>query len=178
MSRGSRGSVWSNAVDAAKIEGMCLEFGVATGSSIDTLATLTNSKWYGFDSFKGLPEAWYDQPVGGFACDVPSCGPNVELVIGLFQDTLDNFLISHLEKVSILHIDCDIYSSTKFVLDRLKDRIVPGTVIIFDELKGYPEWEEHEHKAFMEFLDATGLSYEELAQFANTTFAVKITNKT
>lgn len=169
-----RDHVWKTAVDAAILDGLKLEFGVATGSSIRALSSLTNSKWYGFDSFKGLPEAWHTEQVGGFACDVPECGENVELVIGLFQDTLDDFLKDHKEIVSILHIDCDIYSATKFVFDRLRDRILPGTIIIFDELKGYNGWEDHEYKAFMEFLDITKLSYEELAQSAGTVFAVKI----
>jgi hypothetical protein len=172
-----RGYVWKAAIDVAKIEGLNLEFGVATGISINALSNLTNSKWYGFDSFKGLPEAWHDQHVGGFACAVPSCGPNVELVIGLFQDTLDKFLEDHEGVISILHIDCDIYSSTKFIFDRLKDRIIPGTVVIFDELKGYNGWEEHEHKAFMEFLDETQLSYEDVAESGGTVYAVKIINK-
>lgn len=169
-----RDPVWKTAVDAITLDGLKLEFGVATGRSIRALSNLTNSKWYGFDSFKGLPEAWFDRPVGEFACPVPECGENVELVVGLFQDTLDNFLKQHPENVSILHIDCDIYSSTKFIFDRLKHRILPGTIIIFDELKGYRGWEDHEYKAFMEFLEYTGLSYEILNEAEGTVFAVKI----
>jgi hypothetical protein len=55
-----------------------------------------------------------------------------------------------------LHIDCDIYASTKEIFDNLVDNIVPGTVIVFDELYNYPGAEEHEFKAFQEFLDGTG----------------------
>lgn len=169
-----RENVWKAAVNAVTLKGLNLEFGVACGDSIKALSSMTNSKWYGFDSFKGLPEAWHIEPLGAFACDVPECGENVELIIGMFQDTLDVFLKEHKDTVSLLHIDCDIYSSTSFVLSKLKNRIVPGTVIIFDELKGYTGWEKHEYKAFMEFLDETGLSYEEL-EHSNNTHAVKIT---
>jgi hypothetical protein len=35
-------------------------------------------------------------------------------------------------------------------------RIHAGTVIVFDEYFNYPGWQNHEHKAFLEFLDASG----------------------
>jgi len=85
---------------------------------------------------------------------------NVELVVGLFQDTLDDFLKEHEEPVAYLHLDADLYSSTKFVLDKLKKRIVSGTVISFDEIRNYPEYRDHEIKAWLEFSSKTKISYE------------------
>ena len=41
----------------------------------------------------------------------------------------------------------------------LEKRIVPGTVIAFDEICDYPDYREHEMKAFAELLIRTGLSY-------------------
>ena len=61
--------------------------------------------------------------------------------------------------MAFLHVDCDLYSSASFVLTQLKDRIQPGTVIVFDEYFNYPGWRKHEHRAFVEFIDATGLSF-------------------
>jgi hypothetical protein len=61
--------------------------------------------------------------------------------------------------VSFLHIDCDLYSSTKTVLHYLGNRIRSGTVIVFDEYFNYVGWRNHEYKAFAEFIAASGLSY-------------------
>jgi hypothetical protein len=55
---------------------------------------------------------------------------------------------------AFLHVDCDLYSSTKTILESLSDRIVAGTVIVFDEYFNYPNWRSHEHKAFREFVAA------------------------
>lgn len=60
----------------------------------------------------------------------------------------------------VLHIDCDLYSSTRTVLRLLKDRIKPGCVIVFDEYFNYPGWEDKEFKAFREFISETRLAYE------------------
>ena len=53
--------------------------------------------------------------------------------------------------VAFLHLDADLYSSTRTVFDLLGDRIVPGTVIAFDEFFNYPGWREGEYRAFDEF---------------------------
>ena len=58
--------------------------------------------------------------------------------------------------IAFLHIDCDIYASAKEIFDQFVDNIVSGTVIVFDEFYDYPEAEEHEFKAFQEFLNRTG----------------------
>jgi hypothetical protein len=41
----------------------------------------------------------------------------------------------------------------------MKDLIVAGTVLVFDEYYNYPNWREHEFKAFQEFIAETGKSY-------------------
>ena len=66
----------------------------------------------------------------------------------------------HRGPISLLHVDCDLYSSTKTIFDRLNDWIVPGTIIVFDEYFNYSGWELHEFKAFQEFREANRLSYE------------------
>jgi hypothetical protein len=116
---------------------------------------------YGFDSFEGLPEHWRTGfSDGKFKLKrLPKVRRNVELIKGWFNDTLPDFLKKHNEPISFLHIDCDLYSSTRTVFEYCKDRIVSGTVIVFDDYFNYPGWENGEHKAFMEFIDATGLHY-------------------
>ena len=90
---------------------------------------------------------------------LPKVRDNVKLVKGWFNETLPPFLKEHTGKVGFLHVDCDLYSSTAFVLAQLKDWIRKGTVIVFDEYFNYPGWKQHEHKAFGEFSGETGLEF-------------------
>ena len=151
-----RFDVLRHAMAIARPEGLVLEFGVASGVTIGFLAAnMPDQKIFGFDSFKGLPEAWSDYSAGHFACEIPQVPDNVELVIGTFEQTLTSFVAQHQGAVALLHLDCDLYSSTKTVLDRLGPQIIPGTVIVLDEF-----WivTDHEQRAFNEWLAATGRS--------------------
>lgn len=150
------------AVASATVEGLALEFGVFSGRSINRIAQGRPGPVYGFDSFEGLPEEWREgYGKGRFAREgLPEVSENVELVVGWFDRTLPKFLDEHPGPVSIVHVDCDLYSSTQTVLQQLRERIVPGTIILFDEYFNYPGWEMHEFKAFKEFVDSTGLQYE------------------
>lgn len=133
-----------------------------SGRSINRIAANRPTSVYGFDSFEGLPEDWREgYSKGAFAKDaLPEVSANVELVVGWFDRTLPHFLDTHSGPVSFLHVDCDLYSSTQTVFTQLRDRIVPGTIILFDEYFNYPGWEMHEFKAFQEFVSSTGLQYE------------------
>ena len=144
--------------------GLFLEFGVGNGTSTKHLASLTSNKIYGFDSFDGLPEDWTAKhSKGHFACAVPTDMPsNVELVVGLFNESLPKFLTTHRDPVGFVHIDCDLYSGTKTVLDLLNDRLLNNTIIIFDEFYGYTGWEKHEYLAFNEFLQTYNWQYKYL----------------
>jgi Methyltransferase domain len=142
-------------------DGLLLEFGVYSGRTINHLASLESGKLYGFDSFKGLPEDWRSEfRAGAFKLqNAPAVATNVELVVGWFEDTLPGFLKAHVGPVSFLHVDCDLYSSTKTVFHYLGGRIQPGTIIVFDEYFNYVGWRNHEFKAFAEFTEASGLGY-------------------
>lgn len=153
--------------DQVTLRGAFLEMGVCTGKTINFIAALNpEQRIWGFDSFDGLPEAWLRTdlvvPQGTFRTNVEGWMPpvlhNVALVKGLFHETLPQFKEKVLKSdpIAFLHVDCDIYASTKDVFDQLVDNIVPGTVIVFDEFYNYPGSEEHEFKAFREFLDKTG----------------------
>jgi predicted O-methyltransferase YrrM len=149
-----------HALEIAPPAGLILEFGVASGRTIRHMGGLAARPIHGFDSFEGLPETWrtgFDK--GAFAQPLPAVPANVQLHKGWFSETLPAFLETTDEMVGLLHVDCDLYSSTAFVLRSLADRIRPGTVLVFDEYFNYPGWKQHEHKAFQEFIAQTGLVY-------------------
>jgi predicted O-methyltransferase YrrM len=152
------------ALKAAPQEGLYLEFGVHTGGSLRTLVEHAPSGTvFGFDSFEGLPEDWRSQFVAGtFAVeDVPEV-PGAEIVVGWFDQVLPGFLAEHPEEVAFLHLDADLYSSTKTVLDALESRLRAGTVVVFDEYFNFPGWQEHEHRAWTEFVERTGIRFDYL----------------
>jgi len=137
--RRTRLELLKDTLDKAVLGGLYLEFGVWKGFSINYIARLRpQQKFYGFDCFKGLPEDWSAfYPKGWMNLDeIPKVEKNAELVVGLFNDTLKPFLESHKEKIAYLHLDADLYSSTKYVLFTLADqnRLQRGTIIEFDEV--------------------------------------------
>jgi len=151
------------AFSRAPAEGLVLEFGVEKGASLRHLASLTPRIVHGFDSFEGLPGDWGGtrEAKGAFNLHgrLPQVPANAKLHIGWFDKTLPDFLATDSARIALLHVDCDIYSSTVTIFDCVKDRIAPGTVIVFDEYFNYPGWRNHEYKAFQEFIAATGLAY-------------------
>jgi tetratricopeptide (TPR) repeat protein len=163
---GSMIDTFKLALNAANSEGLVLEFGVRFGNSIRQIAALVDSKQivHGFDSFEGLPEIWHHEPKGSYTTkgEIPAVPSNVQLHAGWFEDTLPAFLAGHNGPVRLINIDCDIYSSTKTVLDLLSSRIVSGTVLIFDEYIGNEHWREDEFKAFQEAVIHYGWGYEYL----------------
>jgi len=163
---------------AAKVDGHYLEFGVFTGGTIRFMAKRVGGRTiHGFDSFEGLPEAWGGFNLGGGAFDVkgrlPRVPANVQLHRGWFEASLPPWLNTNAGPAAFIHIDCDLYSSTKSIFTLLRDRIVPGTVILFDEYFNFPNWERHEYKAFQEFVAERGVKYTYLA-FARQQVAVRI----
>jgi hypothetical protein len=163
-------------------EGLVMEFGVASGGSFRVILNATDRHCFGFDSFKGLPETVEGWTEGTFACEVPKFEEsNAHIVIGLIQDTLPGFLDNNAPPAAFVHIDTDIYSAAKYIFDTLYDRgrIVPGTIILFDELfnceaNSYAAWSHHEYKAFVEFGERTGLGVEFLGRRAANSYAFKI----
>ena len=165
------------ALEQCTVDGLVVEFGVYRGASLCLIADHDPRPVYGFDSFEGLPENWTTlQHKGRFslAGEAPQLErPNIVLVKGWFKDTLPQFIAQHPEPARFIHVDSDLYSSAVTVLTHLAPRIVPGTVILFDEYFNYPGWEHHEHKAFQEFVSASGLIYEYLG-FASAHYSVAV----
>lgn len=158
-------------------DGLYLEFGVNSGHSIRRIAAFTEKHIYGFDSFEGLPEAWNGLEVGHFTTDgnLPNVPNNVTLIKGWFDETIPVFKKTNADTVAFVHIDCDLYSSTKTIFDNLKNRFVNGSIIAFDEIFNYGAagagnpylWREHEYKAFCEFLEENGWSADCIGIYGN-----------
>ena len=159
-----------------------LEFGAWSGTSTRELSDARyvlghTAPLYSFDSFRGLPEDWRPAALsdlsareafaqswlrkGSFdrAGEPPFTSTprlNVEWVTGWYNTTLPAFLSAHPhENVSLVHVDCDIYSSTELVLRLLEPRLAAGVILAFDELINYPEYQQHELRALAELLVRT-----------------------
>ena len=157
-----------------------LEFGVYTGDSLRLWASLNknpSSRLFGFDSFEGLPENWVEsKPKGTFSTGgkAPDIGDSrVEFVVGLFQNSLSDFLSSYQPRNRLMiHNDSDLFSSTLYTLAVLNPVIQPGTVIIFDEFDVILD----EYRALTSYASAFMRNYRIIAAtegFAQT--AVEIT---
>ena len=175
-------SLHAHAIEQAKLNGLFLEFGVKKGVTIRQIAQMTSGTVHGFDSFQGLPEDWTGRTIrkGRFSQQgkLPRVPDKVMLHPGWFEDSLPVFVQQHKEPVAYVHIDCDLYSSTKTIFKFLADRIVPGTVIVFDEYFNYPNWQQHEYKAFQEFVAEYAIKYEYLGFLSHDScVAVKIISK-
>lgn len=165
----TREQIWHNILKDFDPQ-VCAEFGVHTGRSINFLATMApDSVFYGFDSFQGLPETWMPgREKGHFATDLNKLKfrPNVKIYNGWFNETIPIFLKeTDTTNLKFIHIDCDIYSSTKTVLTLLKDIIVRNKcVLLFDEFYNYTHYLEHEIKAFCEFVQENNINYQILGR--------------
>lgn len=121
-----------------------LEFGVFEGNSLRHWSSLNqnpDSRFYGFDSFEGLPEEWkrFDRKIEKAHFDLQGALPDIDddrvsFVPGWFQESVDPFLATFTpEHQLVVHIDADLYSSALYVLTRFNALLVPGTIVIFDE---------------------------------------------
>lgn len=145
----------------SNIRGEIVEFGIFKGNSFfrwikfrDLLEQTNSRKVIGFDIFGNFPEAGFDQDKakrdafvsetnGGKSItleeinellDKQGLNKNVDIVKGDILQTLDIYLQKnpHL-KISLLHIDVDLYEPTKHILEKLFDRVTKGGIIIFDD---------------------------------------------
>jgi len=167
------------AVGKCTLAGLIMEFGVYKGASLSRIAARSSQAVHGFDSFEGLPEDWtYFQKRGRFGLggNIPRFdAENIVIHPGRFEHTLEPFLTEHPGLVRFLHVDCDLYSSAAYALERLGSRIVPGSVILFDEYLNYPGWEQHEFRAFQEFASRRKLAYRYIGFASNgSSVAVRI----
>lgn len=168
--------LWDYVATRIPSEGLMIECGVWKGTSINHMAKkFPDRTLYGFDSFEGLSEEWagmYHQS-GHFDLEgkLPAVEPNVVLNKGWVDDTLPPFFAETTGNIAYLHVDTDTYSPARTILSLAKPRLVEGSIVQFDELIGYPNWEEGEYKALTEELPDG--SYEFIS-FSNMQAAIRI----
>lgn len=172
--RGIRKYCLNRAVSGAGTDALFAEFGVWKGVGVNLFAKLLGADVpiWGFDSFEGLEEDWTGHAKGGQAGRfslqgaLPEVAPNVTLVKGWVQDTVPGWLADHSGRITFAHMDMDTYTPTRFVLEAILSRLEKGSVLLFDELYGYPGWRHHEWKAVQECLPADSYRFIAFSQQA------------
>jgi len=141
------------------LPGEVLEFGVYKGTSFvrllsfrDLLEHTSSRKMVGFDAFGKFPgnfaidtdKAFVDkfETSGGYGISKEEMErhlqnkktENFELVEGDILETLPVYLKQYPQlKISLLHIDVDVYEPTVYILQHLWQRIVPGGILMLDD---------------------------------------------
>ena len=91
------------------------------------------AKGVGGETYYGYRSGLYEEVTDSFArLGVPAAEHNVELIRGLFEDTIEGD-----EPVAIAHLDGDWYESTMACLTRIAPRLAPGGRIVLDD---YEAW--------------------------------------
>lgn len=161
---------WRPVIDAAlshsaEPDGLILEFGVFKGDSIRHMAgRRPKARLHGFDSFQGFPEdARRDWEQDFSVPALPEVPDNVTLHQGFFDQTLPPFIAAWngmRPPLALVHIDCDIFSSTHTVLTTLEPYLRAGDILVFDELMNYTEFAANEFLALYLFLERTELDFD------------------
>jgi O-methyltransferase len=154
------------------------EFGVASGQSFKWWLQRnenSSSRFFGFDTFEGLPEKWGPYEKGAMAHTLESLDindPRTSFYKGLFQETFIPFLEKYdNQKRKLIHIDSDLFSSALFVMTQLYRFLKPGDIFLFDEF-AVPQ---HEFFAFKIFTESFYIDYEVIGAANNYLFvAIKI----
>ena len=142
-----------------KVEGDIVECGVGNGQSLSyILFNLTSNdkhfgkKYIGFDSFEGFPEPsihdnssrnpkkgeWNHVDEKYVLSNLNDLGfankdyKNIKFIKGYFENTFQKNY-ENIKKISVLHLDCDLYSSTKISLKTWYNKVEKNGIIVFDE---------------------------------------------
>jgi hypothetical protein len=152
--------------------GVAVELGVYSGSTLSQIVKKFEGEVHGFDSFEGLPEKWnrndmnFDKGHFDVKGDIPSV-EGATIHKGWFNNTLPPFVACLSEKISLLHVDCDLYSSTIEALKILGPYLSRNCVIVFDELLDYPNYQEGELKALYEFAFQNQIKFDWIGKYGN-----------
>lgn len=161
-----------------ELPGDVAEIGVYKGGTAKLLAsTLPEKNIHLFDTFEGMPEVteWDKHRKGDFSDtsleevrDYLKDCLNVRFYPGLFPETAN--LVKE-NSFCLVHVDVDIYESTKAALEFFWTRLVPGGIMVFDDynVKTCPGTD----KAVNEFFSALGLSVTPAKRGVSGTFIVK-----
>lgn len=155
---------------------------------------LEEMRFFGFDSFAGLPKAnpidvaegqeeWIGE--GGFSASLeevtalmPKKGiadKRIQLVKGWFNETLTAETKQRLglKAAAVVYIDCDYYESTVPCLEFITDLLVDGSIVIFDDwwiFRGRKD--RGEQRAFYEWKERHGISAREFIPGTAMSFIV------
>jgi O-methyltransferase len=153
----------AQAFQFAKINGISgdyLEFGVWKGKTFTYAKKMSRrydvkTHFYAFDSFEGLPETTETKyqiwSPGSFTCSMEEFESilmsngfkttEYSLIKGFYNNSLTPELRQSLLKrglrASIVYIDCDLYESTRDVLEFLAPFLQDGTILCFDDYYNY-----------------------------------------
>lgn len=151
-----------------------LEFGVANGHSFQWFLEQnknSESRFYGFDTFTGLPEDFGVYKKGTFNTSnkVPDVSdPRAKFYQGLFQQTVPGFVKQlNNEKRNVIMMDADLYSATLYALSSLAPFLKKDDIIFFDEF-AVPT---HEFRAFHDFIQSYYIHLELIGAASNYYFA-------
>jgi hypothetical protein len=154
------------AADVGDTQVLYLEFGVARGDSMRRWSQLLrnpNSHLHGFDSFLGLPHDWSLE--GHERGDFSTQGEppvvddeRVRFFAGWFDQTLPQYAWPE-HDVLIVMMDADLYQSTATVLRHVRDKLVPGSYLYFDQFHHRGD----ELRAFAEFVEETSWEFQLVA---------------
>lgn len=159
-----------------KIDGYWLEFGCYAGASISFIEKNMPKNIdyiYGFDSFEGLSEVWHKMSLKAFNRngEIPKLNnKRIKFIKGYFNETIPIFVKEMKKNVAFIHIDSDLYSSCTTILSYLKEKIIPGTIIAFDEIHNWQECLDGEMKALIE----SEIKYEWIAHTQYVQAAIRI----
>jgi hypothetical protein len=166
------------AASLVKIDGTVVKVGVHSGEGLLLLAErLHGREIYGFDTFTGLEHDWRPGYTAGMlGQDEPPKVRGATVVPGAYDETLPAFRAEHPGPIALLHLDANEYSVTAKALELLGDGLVPGSVVLLDEYVNYPGWQEHEFRAWTEFVERSGIEFRyEAYTFDNEQVVVTVT---
>ena len=132
---------------------------------------LPQMRFFGFDSFQGLPEisgvditekmgfykGQYSAGKKQVIRDIDKTGVDwskINLIEGFFNDSLNDKTRKtfDMKKISVALIDCDLYSSTVDVLNFIQKMVIDKTILIFDDWNAFDKDNNRgQRKAFREF---------------------------
>lgn len=124
-------------LETEHLAGDMVEFGCFIGHTAKMMMSISKRDMHVYDSFEGLPERnglmkiGKQQLIDNFSdCRLPI------IHVGWFKDLKPEDLP---EKISLAHLDGDVYSSIMESLNLVYGRMVVGGVILIDDY-GHPEW--------------------------------------
>lgn len=182
--REKRNKLFQTVSDQEGLSGIPLryfEFGVHEGASLKWWSDTNQnaaSRFFGFDSFEGLPEDWStSKQAGYFSTDLQTPKTDdarVEFVPGWFHRTLPLMLKwLETEDRAVIHMDADLYRSTIYPLCMIGSHLKDGDILVFDEFLD----SSHEFRAFQDACAIFGWDFEILAAttgYAQIAFKLKV----